>query len=202
MLGFYGGTFDPIHLGHMYVAFEVKKQLNLSKIFFIPNSRPPHKVDSSYVSYAHRKNMLELAIKGFDGLDISDIEADEKIHYTIDTLRILKAMYPKEKLYFIIGEDSLRDLDTWRNPQFLGRYASLVVFARIDRRFEDKITLKELSDIYRERYDIDIITLSLQPMDIASNQIRERIRSNKSVEGLLPNEVEEYIIKNELYIFK
>lgn len=198
-LGLYGGTFDPIHKGHIYVATEVLRLLNLDELIFIPNSQPPHKIMRSYLPYHQRFEMIELAIDGYEKFRVSDIEASNKAHYTVNTLKALKRLYPNDEFYFIIGEDSLRDLDTWKNPQDIGRYANLVVFSRVDKRFDDNLSLEQLSEIYRRRYQLNIIALNVLPVKMASKDIRWKIIKGENIEEMVPKGVKEYIEENELY---
>lgn len=190
-VGYFGGTFDPIHNGHMNIAKCVVNFLSLDKLYFLPNNNQPFKEKG--LDYNIRCDMIRLAINGYKKFDISYVENENRIHYTIDTIKLL---YNKnDKIYFIIGEDSLDSLDSWKSVDEIFEYTKIAVVPRSSKYNE----LKEKCRIYSIEYDTDIIAIDMPIYDISSSQIREFIRQNKSINDFVPNEVERYILGRKIY---
>jgi nicotinate-nucleotide adenylyltransferase len=130
-VGVFGGTFDPVHWGHLVLAEEARAAAGLDLVLFVPSALPPHKQDRRLTAFAHRLAMLRAALDGLPGFAISDIESDEsRPHYSLDTLSRLEAARPGDALSFVIGSDSLLELPGWRNPEEIVRRWPLVVLAR------------------------------------------------------------------------
>ena len=221
MIGLFGGTFDPIHHGHIFVADETRKRFDLSKVIFIPSGIPPHKQDGS--NAMHRYNMVELAIKDNPHFDISDIEITSgHTNYTIDTLKKLKNMLP-DKFRFIIGLDAFLYIMEWtKNVGDYGeilellRLANFIVVKRFGVSFGDLHKLKHLHPQFDKglaRYDealkpevnivMDtggIVTLFPLPMYLlSSTDVRNKIAKDREPTWLIHPNVLEYIEKWELY---
>lgn len=195
-IGIMGGTFDPIHIGHISCAREVKNKLNLDKILFIPTGEPPHKISRLITSAEHRLEMVRLAIEKYDYFDVSDIEVKRKNYtYTYDTIKELKSVYCNDDFYMIIGADTLADIVNW--------YKALEVFALC--RF---IAMKRPGanyDLFESYLKIameagaDVIPVDIPEINVSSTDIRERIERNEGISELVPRSVEEYIISNDLF---
>jgi len=191
-IGIYGGTFNPIHNGHISVAIQVKEKLGLDKIVFVPTGIAPHKDNGEFVSKTHRYNMTALAIDGL--FDISDVEVKtDRVCYAIDTIKVLQNIYKNDKLYYIIGADSLLSFTKWKNPIELFNILHIVAVDRDNKDIETK------ADEYRELYGADITICHIEPIDISSTIIRHNIKFNKSISDLVPKKVEDYIKQNNLY---
>jgi nicotinate-nucleotide adenylyltransferase len=191
-LGLMGGTFNPIHIGHIKIAYKVLNDFDLSKVIFIPSGDPPHKKARGVVEASHRLKMIKLAIGNDKRFEASDIEIKrEGKSYTLDTIREIKNIYGVEAdVYFIAGVDSALDLPKWREPL---KILSLAHFVAVER---PGFSLEELDGKYRKR----IITVGEISIDISSSVIRKRLREGKPIKSLVPESVEEYIRKNRLYI--
>jgi nicotinate-nucleotide adenylyltransferase len=184
-LGIFGGAFDPIHIGHLIIAEEVREHLKLSKILFVPTYKPPHK--ECRASYAHRRNMVNLAIRTNPFFALCEIEKTRKTtSWTIKTLENLRRIYPEDEFYLIIGSDQFQKISTWKNPEKLTHYAKLVIIPRPHADVSFKTTAQ-------------IIFLKISQIDIASRKIREDIKHNRSVKYKIVEDVLSYIYQHKLY---
>lgn len=191
-IGIFGGSFNPIHNGHIYIAREVKKKLSLDRIIFVPTGFAPHKDNSDFAPKTDRFNMVKLSIG--DEFEISDIEIKKAVPcYAVDTMSELKNVYCDDDLYYIIGADSLRDFLTWKDPEKLFSMLNIVV---VDRENTD---IDKIAREYRESYGAEIFVCHIKPVDISSTQIRKELRENKNVGEYIPRIVWEYIKKHKLY---
>jgi nicotinate-nucleotide adenylyltransferase len=185
-IGILGGTFNPIHIGHLILAEETREKLNLDKIIFVPAFLPPHKDNSDIVSAKERLIMVKLAIKGNRYFSVSDIEIKRPGRsYTIDTLKEFKKRYGKDELYFIIGSDLLKYLDEWKDLDEINRLVKLVAVTRPGYPLE--------------KIPSYIKTMAIRAVDISAFQIRQCIKDGKSFRYLVPDLIYGYIIKNKLY---
>ena len=193
--GMMGGTFNPIHLAHLYIAYEAKEELNLDKIIFMVAGNPPHKKESKIIDSKYRYNMVQKAIEGYEGFEISDYEIKKNGYsYTYETLNALKE--DDLKLYFIAGADSLMDIEKWKNTKEVLNSCTFVVFNRGEFNRE---TLKSQKEYLENKYQAEIVLLDIMSIDISSTIIRKRIKEEKKVDFFLPNKVLEYINYNNLY---
>ena len=191
-IGIFGGSFNPIHNGHLFVAQNVKESLVLDKIIFIPTGIAPHKDNSNFASKEHRYNMVKSAVEG--KFDISDIEVKtDKVCYAVDTMSEIKNVYPDDDLYYIIGADSLVDFMSWKEPLKLFEMLHLVV---VDREDAD---IEKCAEEYRNKYDAKITICHIGKYDVSSTLIRELIKNTGRCGGHVPAKTEEYIIKHKLY---
>ncbi|SHN89783.1 nicotinate (nicotinamide) nucleotide adenylyltransferase [bacterium endosymbiont of Bathymodiolus sp. 5 South] len=180
MIGFFGGSFDPIHYGHLKTARAIKKELALSQLFLMPCKAPVHK-DALQFSNKQRLEMLNLALIEFNDLKIDTREIDRQTpSYTIDTLKHIKEDYPNKKIFLIIGQDSFNTLETWKDYQQFGDYAQPVILPRTAD------TQKIHTGIFFSKTPL---------VDISSTQIRNKIRNQQDLSGLLPENIIEYIHK-------
>ena len=194
MIGILGGTFDPVHLGHLAAADQVQRAARLDEVWLMPNSRPPHKVDGPHASALDRLAMVELAVSGRPGLRACDREVRRGgVSYTIDTLADLAGRFPEETFALLLGYDAALQIRSWHRADDLMRATHFVIFER------PSIDL-EASELYAlgfppERTQI----LRIHTPPIAAHEIRRRLQAGQSVEGLLPDLVAGYIHEQELY---
>jgi nicotinate-nucleotide adenylyltransferase len=198
-LGVFGGTFNPVHLGHLILAEQCREQGRLDQVLFIPAARPPHKQDTELAPYAQRVEMLALATSGNPTFRIDELERDRPgPSYTVDTLSQLRAQYRDAEMFLIIGSDTLRDLPQWYQPVRILELAGLLVVARsgwpVAGEAEVKQTLA-VPDSFALRYQKCEIPL----IDIASRDVRRRIAQGRSVRYMVPRAVEAYIQDKSLY---
>lgn len=196
-IGIFGGTFDPIHSGHLIVAEEVWFRLELDYILFIPAGQPWLKVNRVITPAVHRLAMLKLAIASNPGFQFSALEIDHPgASYTVDTLRSLRAQLGREvKLFFILGWDNLNELPQWHEPSELVKLCTLVAVPRLDCPKPDLDSLdKAVPGVASKTILIDTPFIG-----ISSSEIRQRIAEGKSIRYLVPQEVERYIREHRLY---
>jgi nicotinate-nucleotide adenylyltransferase len=188
-IGILGGSFDPIHIGHLITAQVILEKRNLSKIIFVPCYISPHKIKKGASLPYHRLKMAKLAIKNMPYFEVSDIELKkEEISFTIDTLREMKNKY--ENIELIIGFDNILKFDKWKNPDEIFDIAKVIV---MNRKVENNIFEKN------KYYDLSSL-VDTPIIEISSTKIRERIKNNLPVDFYLPEKVKQYIYKNKLYI--
>lgn len=214
-IGIFGGTFNPIHYGHLRAAEEVLEKIRLDKIIFIPSGNPPLK-NKNLADAKLRYEMVTQAISKNPRFAISDIEYKNKSKsYSVDTLSALKNLHPNAKLYFMLGIDAFLDMPNWRQAEKLLDLTNFIVISRPSFRFADlyqspymKINKGVLQDLDSERIDLykmtlanrnQIIMLRLTPFAVSSSAIRNMIKNRKSIKYLLPEKVESYIIFNKIY---
>ncbi len=195
-VGLFGGTFDPIHIGHLILAEEARFRLSLDRVYLVPVGDPPHKQDRAITPIAHRLLMAELAVADTEALWVSRVDADRPgPHYTNATVQLLRQQVGADtELYFLMGMDSLRDLPTWRQPQWLIQACTPVVLTRHDIEI-DWAHLEAALPGVRQR----VILLDMPELEIASHTLRDRIRSGAPVAHQIPRMVEAYIAKHGLY---
>jgi nicotinate-nucleotide adenylyltransferase len=214
-LGILGGTFNPIHYGHLAAAEEVRNRLKLDRILFIPSSLPPHKQDEDVPPAVHRMGMVRLALEGNPAFEPSDIEIKRGGRsYTVDTIETLRQMHPRDEMYFITGLDSFLEIQTWHCWESLLALCRFVVLSRPGYRFTDLTKINFIQSAEGELEGLDHglrsqsvvrsgafeIFFEMIPLfDISSTDIRRRVKEGRSIKYLLPEAVETYIIKNKLY---
>ena len=194
-LGIMGGTFDPIHLAHIYIAEEAKKQLNLDKVVFMPAGSQPLKVNKKVTKASLRLEMVREATKGIDYFEVSDYEIKKKgMSYTYLTVENFKA--PDRKVFFITGADCLMNLEMWNGVNRIFDACEFVVFTRPGY---DEKRLEEEKLKVEEKYNKKIILIHVNSPNISSTMIREKIRDGKKVDNLLSKNVLNIIQKEGLY---
>ncbi|MHB1688614.1 MAG: nicotinate-nucleotide adenylyltransferase [Ignavibacteriaceae bacterium] len=187
-IGIFGGTFDPIHTGHLITAQAVKEVRALDKIIFIPAYISPHKTEIPTLKAAHRLEMVKLAIKNIPYFDFSDVEINaESISYTIETLKKLKEKFSEIEL--IIGYDNILKFSSWKEPDEIIKLAKLIV---LDRKLSEEP--KEKDRFYNSAVFVDTPTI-----EISSSEIRERVSKNLPINFLVPAEVQKYIYHFNIY---
>ena len=185
-IGILGGTFNPVHIGHLILAEEAREKLGLDKIIFIPTALPPHKDNLNIAPAADRLKMLKLAIKGNKYFTVSDVEIKRQGRsYTIDTLKELKRKYSQDDLYFIIGSDLLKYLNEWKDLNEIIKMVKFVVATR------PGFPLEEIPHYIK--------TLAIRAVDVSGFEVRQCVAQNKSFGYLVTDRVFDYIKKRKLY---
>ena len=185
-IGILGGTFNPVHVGHLILAEEAKEKIGLEKIIFVPTYLPPHKNSSEIASAFDRYEMIKTAIRNNKSLLVSDIEIKRKgKSYTIDTLREFKKKYPNDELFFISGSDLLKYLEEWKDLTEILKMVKFIVATRPGYPLE--------------KIPHYISTVSIRAVDISAFEIRKAIKEGKSFRYLVPEAVFNYITKRKLY---
>lgn len=196
-IGILGGTFDPIHQGHLRMAYEAARQAKLDQVLFMPSKIPPHKRDRMISEEAQRAQMICLAIRGQEGFRYSDFELRRNgTTYTADTLRLLQEQYPEQQYYFIMGGDSFLQLESWSRPEEI--MARAVILA-ISRDGLSMARMRRQAEGLEEKYQARIQVIRMPQMDISSSLIRDRVRQGRDITGLVPENVAVYIREHSLY---
>ena len=216
-LGLLGGSFNPVHNGHLAIARQTREALGLDQVLFIPTSQPPHKPNGSLAPAQDRYEMVRLAIAADTALAISDVEIRRPgKSYSIDTIRLLQQEYgAQSQLFFLIGLDAFLDFPSWRDPVILLALCQFVVLSRPGLSFRSLSTVRLLPPIpYPSLADLDagrisrieaplgtqgLTCLKLPPCPISASDIRTRIRQGLPMANLLPPSVESYILQHHLY---
>lgn len=195
-VGILGGTFDPIHLGHLILAEEARVQLNLDRVYLVPAGDPPHKQHQAVTPVEHRVRMVELAIAESVHLWVSRVDADRPgPHYSVDTVRLLAAELRTEvTLFFLIGLDSLRDLPTWHEAERLLDQCTLAVLPRPGVDVDWPALERALPGIQKR-----VMLLEMPAIEIASRNLRTRLQAGSSIHFQIPQIVEAYLTKHGLY---
>ena len=194
-----GGTFDPIHFGHLAAAENVRKLYGFDSIIFMPSGDPPHKIGISVSSAEDRYVMVQMATASNPYFKASRMEIDRVGKtYTVDTIKELRIFLgDKAEIFFITGSDALLEIMTWKNPTELLSLCSLIAVARPGYKIE---ALKNKISELKKNYQSDIRIAKVASINISSTVIRNRVRSNLPIKYMVPECVESYIYKNNLYI--
>jgi nicotinate-nucleotide adenylyltransferase len=206
-IGILGGTFDPIHFGHIQLAQSILKKLNLSVIRFIPNYQPPHR-NTPLASPKHRLAMVKIALEDYPRLITDQREIERQgISYTIDTLKSLRSEFPNIPLCWIVGFDEFAKLNTWHDFQALNQYAHLIIVNRPNTTHELPEEVNSLL-LQNETQDPDelstqpagkIYQLQISPCEISATELREQLKQGQKPKKMLPKKVYDYIKQNKLY---
>ena len=194
-IGVLGGTFDPVHNGHLHIAGELRQALGLDRVLWVPAGVPPHKAGQIVSADRDRLAMLELALAGSPFDEISTIDIDRAgPSYTADTLALLRGQVFPSSLVFLMGEDSLRDLPTWHDPDRILRAAEIAVAGRPGINADLDALVRAIPAL-RGRVHLAVI----DEVPVSSSEIRQRVRENRPIEGLVPPKVADYIREHGLY---
>ena len=197
-IGILGGTFNPIHNAHLRLAKKSLEFCDLSKVLILPSGCSYLKDQSLIASKTDRINMVLLAIRDYKGFELSTLETDKEGNsYTYETLHDLKSSNPEDELFFIIGADTLFNIDSWMKPEEIFRLSKIIA-ARRDEHSDE--ALNERIDFLREKYGAQIILIDSPKIDISSSEIRARIKDHLDATDMLPAEVYEYIKTKGLYL--
>ncbi|MFQ5583646.1 MAG: nicotinate (nicotinamide) nucleotide adenylyltransferase, partial [Calditrichia bacterium] len=211
--GMLGGTFDPITLGHLGLAQNIQEKINLDRVWFVPAWQSPHKQDQPPTEAGHRLNMLKEALASYPNFEISEIELNQKgVSYTINTLTALQNQHPDTEWYLILGMDAFRDFAIWKNVREILERVHLAVATRPGYpNGSAPKTLQALMDGLPWSYQLDrqanevrtylcretgktLVFCGIEPVNVSSSEIRERVKCGLSVKKMLPPEVERYIM--------
>jgi nicotinate-nucleotide adenylyltransferase len=193
-LGLFGGTFDPIHLGHLILAEQCRESCSLDRVWFVVAGEPPHK-RRARTAVAHRLEMARIAVAGHSAFAVSEIEATRPgPHYSVETLESVRRQHLDDELFFLIGADSLNDLPSWREPARIAQLATIVV---VNRPGIDQVDAARLPTFGPGLREIALVTVP--PIGIASSDLRRRVAEGKSIRYMVPRGVEAYIEAQGLY---
>jgi nicotinate-nucleotide adenylyltransferase len=193
----FGGTFDPIHIGHIHIAYEALYNLHLDKIIFMPAGNPPHKRNKNITDAQIRYDLVKRAIESETQFEISNYEINKSENsYTYETVEIFSELQPNIEWYFLIGVDSLMDLDNWKNVERILNNCKLVVYNRAGFTAQEVFVQKSYLE---KKFNKKIIYIDMPIIDISSTNIRSNIKAGRKVNYLLPRGVEEIIHEHNLY---
>ncbi len=186
-IGILGGTFNPIHIGHVLIAQTGFEKMRLDEVIFVPCNLPPHKSGRNVISSKDRSKMVEIAIKDFKDFRVSDFETNNSgKSYTVETIKYFKEVYPKgTKFYFLMGEDNLPSLHKWKKIDELLKMVKFVVVNRPGSK--------------KNHPTIKVRSLAMPEIDVSSTYVRSRVNADKTVKYLVPEKVYQYIKKHNLY---
>ena len=196
-IGIMGGTFDPVHNGHLLIAENACEQVSLDEVRFIPTGRSPHKQGRSITDANHRMRMVEIAIADNPAFILDDRELrSDTLSYSYITLEHMQKEFPEDRLFFIMGGDSLRDFKTWYHPERICACATLVAAIRDDC---DRAHLMRYAVERKQLYQADIRLIKTPNLSVASSELRDRVAKGHSIRYQVPDEVRRYIREHHLY---
>lgn len=196
-LGILGGTFNPIHYGHIVAAECVRDACQLDQVLFVPAARPPHKDLDEVLDSQHRYQMVKMAVQEAPNFAVSSIELDRKgLSYTVETIAAYLAKYPGVEIFFILGVDALQLINTWKDVNRLIKICNFIVVTRPGYQLnkEDEC-FREIPAAFWEK----VIVVPVPGLYISSSEIRQRVAEGKTIKYLVPAVVEKYIADNNLY---
>lgn len=198
-IGIMGGTFDPIHSGHLMLGKQAYEECDLDCVWYMPSRQPPHKKDHQITSPANRLEMVRLAVENTPFFACSDFELcrTEGNTYTADTLLLLKQAYPDTEFYFIVGADSIFDMEKWYHPEIVMKNA--VILAADRSCGHDDIPLNRQIEYLAKKYDARICRLHSRRMDVSSQLLREKIQNGECISSYIPDPVAQFIEEHHLY---
>lgn len=196
-IGLYGGTFDPIHIGHMIVMENSINELNLDKLIILPSSNPPHKKNLKKTPTHIRVEMVSQAIKDNPKIVLSTFEStDDTVRFTHDTIHYFKKAFPNDEIFYILGEDSFLTIESWKNYKDM-LTENLIIFARTSTSTDSKL-VKEVNK--QKKLNPNIYLLNNMSLDISSTLIRSLKKEGKSIKYLVRDEVLNIINERGLYV--
>lgn len=218
-IGLFGGTFNPLHNGHLKVAEDVRTQFQMEKVYFIPSALPPHKKRDNLAEAGDRYQMIEMAVSVYEQFNVSDVEIQRKgLSYSIDTVRYFKKNFQAATCYLIVGIDAFLEVDTWKSYEAFFDLIPIIVMTRPSESAEPALNPSEELKSYIQAhvdqcYEFSpplscfvhpekqpVFLCHVTPKDISSTRIRYFIKQGKSVTGMVPASVEKYIYKKGLYL--
>lgn len=197
-IGILGGTFDPIHNGHLLLGKQAYQEYHLQEVWFMPSGQPPHKKDHPVTAAEDRCEMVRLAIAEYPYFRLSEFEVNRSGNsYTAQTLMLLRAEYPEHRFFFIIGADSLYEIEHWYRPEEVMRQVTLLV---ADREYDQGTgSIEEQIHYLEDKYQARIHLLHCKEVDISSHELRDMAARGKHLFKYVPGNVENYIISHKLY---
>lgn len=197
-IGIMGGTFDPIHNGHLLLGKQAYEEYGLDQVWYMPSGQPPHKKNHKVTDADIRCDMVKMAIDGFPWCNFTDFEVKRNGDiYTAHTFVLLKQEYPQHSFYFIVGADSLYEIETWYHPEQVMELAVLLVAGR--EYEEASCTIDEQIAYLKQKYKARILRLHCIRVDISSAEIRQMAKKQEPIGAWVPKEIEEYILTHGLY---
>jgi nicotinate-nucleotide adenylyltransferase len=209
--GVFGGSFDPVHFGHLRAAEEVREALGLERVIFIPAANPPHKPDMQLADGERRLRMVELAIAGHPLFSVSPLEIERGgTSYSVDTIETLTRLQPNVPLHFIVGTDAFREIHSWRDTERMFEIANLVVMRRppgeLDRSIahlpvaaQKRFCYDPRTESFRHQSGTTLRFLDITAIGISATDVRRRVADGRSIRYLVPTEVERFIREHGLY---
>lgn len=212
-MAIFGGTFDPIHRGHLIVAEAAARRFKLDKVYFVPSSRPPHKRREELAAFSHRYAMVALACatKGRFLPSLAEAPPNElqstRVFYSIDTVRFFRKQYPHDLIYFILGADSFLEIPIWKNYEMLLKSCDFIIASRPGIKSEALKRVIPERMLREQKSSNDVIKLKKSTVHLltsvastaSSTEIRKRCKTGTSIHTLVPAAVEEYILRQALY---
>lgn len=197
-IGILGGTFDPIHKGHLLLGKQAYLEYDLEMIWYMPSGQPPHKTDHRITEAKDRCTMVNLAIQKTPYFCLSEFETSREGNtYTAQTFRLLKKEYPEHEFFFILGADSLYEIERWYHPE---QILSSVKILAAEREYpKEHVTMDQQIEYLKRKYFCDIQKLHCKELEVSSEEIRQKVREGTCISDLVPREVEEYILSHHLY---
>jgi nicotinate-nucleotide adenylyltransferase len=198
-VGIFGGTFDPVHYGHLIMAEQCREQGRLDQVWFVPAPRPPHKIEQPLTRFDQRVEMLALAIAGNPGFRVDEIEKERAgPSFTVDTMVALEQRHPGNEYFLLVGSDTLQDLPRWHDPVGVLRRAGLMVMLRPNHQLLPADALRESMHLPADvPLRLEIVETPL--IDISSRDLRRRVVLGKSLRYFLPRAIEVYIHEKQIY---
>lgn len=197
-IGILGGTFDPIHNIHLKLGQQAYEQFHLDEVWFMPSGCPPHKTDHRVTDGVRRSDMIKLAIEGTPGFRYSDFELRRSGNtYTAQTLALLRDIYPEHCFYFIVGADSLYQIESWYEPERV--MAQAVLLAAVRPWNEAHKSLEQQIQYLTGKYKAEIYQIQFDAADVSSEEVRRAVKEGRDITGLVPKAVAEYIRTHGLY---
>ncbi|HIJ96036.1 MAG TPA: nicotinate (nicotinamide) nucleotide adenylyltransferase [Desulfuromonadales bacterium] len=210
-IGLLGGSFNPVHRAHLLIAEQAQSACRLERVIFIPAADPPHKVLAGNIPFDQRCRMVQLAISGKAGFEISTIEGERLgKSYSIDTIRIFRELYPQDDLFFIIGGDSFLEISSWSRYADIFCACNLIVVERpgclipdrlaaVPADIRDEFSYQSATDRLQHRSGTQVCFVRGCPQDVSSTEIRNLAAESSSIEQLVPSDVAAYILKQRIY---
>lgn len=195
-IGIYGGSFNPIHKGHINLALQLTLELDLDKVVFVPANNPPHKDKESFLDGKIRYDLCKSVCEKYDKFEVSDIELKStEINYTVNTLKKYVLQYPDSEIFLLLGSDMFKRISFWKGFDQIVKMATLCTMPRNYEEIEDILkTERKLNQFYAKTR---VCTTKI--MTISSTEIKDKIKKGEDVKCLLPKEIYEFIIRNNIY---
>ena len=199
-IGIFGGSFDPIHHGHLILAEHCREQANLDQVWFMPCALGPQKLAGAHGTVRQRTEMIELALGGHEAFVLSKLEIERgEVSYTVDTLKQIKETNPDDELFLMMGDDSLESFPSWRDPETICKLATPLVVNRPGSGEVDLSVLKQY--VSPERFEsFEKLKITSPRIEISSSEIRKKVGEGGSIRFLTPRSVEKYIETQKLFV--
>lgn len=192
----FGGSFNPVHNGHVRLALEAQKFINADKLIVLPTNASPHK-SGEFAEAFHRFNMCEIAFNKYDNIEVSDLEIKRGgISYTIDSLNQIKKVYTNSEIYLLVGSDMFFNINLWKDAKKIFKNSHICVACRTHFEYVKIVTHSKLL----QNIGADIIVIEISPLELSSSEVRRKLKNNVSIKDIVPVGIYEYIIKNKLYV--